>query len=60
MKMDKDKKHSPHSAEKTKEYLYTTAGLREREGHIPIWLICLGVGLFIWGTFYLIKFWSLP
>jgi hypothetical protein len=57
--MTKDKKQNLDSVNTKKEYFYNTAGLREREGHIPIGLIWLGVGLLIWAVYYLVKFWSL-
>jgi hypothetical protein len=56
--MDQDKEQDLHSGKKKKEYFYNTAGLREREGHIPIGLIWLGAGLLIWAAYYLVKFWS--
>lgn len=52
-----NKQNSGSEIEK-KEYLYTSAGIREREGHIPRWLIWLAVALLIWSTYYLFSYWS--
>ncbi len=50
---------SPENRDRgSEEYLYQTAGIRERHGYIPIWLILVAVGLFIWGGYYLLSYWS--
>jgi len=41
-------------------YLYETAGLRERHGHIPLWLWAVVVALSVWGVYYLITYWQPP
>jgi hypothetical protein len=38
-------------------YLYKEAGLRERHGYIPLWLILVAIGLFLWGIYYMIQNW---
>lgn len=38
-------------------YLYKEAGLRERHGYIPFWLILVAVGLLVWGVYYMIRNW---
>ncbi|MGH7255096.1 MAG: hypothetical protein ACREI3_04895 [Nitrospirales bacterium] len=39
-------------------YLYRHAGIREREGAIPLWLVLVVVGLLIWSVYYTIVYWS--
>lgn len=39
-------------------YVYEPAGIRERSGHIPMWLKMVAVGLIAWGIYYAIRFWS--
>ena len=51
--------HSPENRDEgSEEYLYQTAGIRERNGYIPVWLILVAVGLLIWGGYYLLSYWS--
>ncbi|GJL79329.1 MAG: hypothetical protein NPINA01_23180 [Nitrospinaceae bacterium] len=40
------------------EYTYQSAGIRERDGTIPLWLILVGVGLMIWSGYYLFRYWT--
>ncbi|MCF8721807.1 hypothetical protein [Nitrospina gracilis] len=42
------------------EYTYQTAGIRERDGYVPLWLILVGVGLLIWSGYYLWAYWLPP
>lgn len=56
--MTKRYRENSDSEIEKKEYLYTSAGIREREGHIPGWLICLGVTILIWSTYYLFSYWN--
>ena len=35
---------------------YRTAGIQERPGIIPVWLILVYVALLIWGIYYLVTF----
>ena len=44
--------------EKSEEYLYQSAGIQERKGYIPAWLILVAVGLTLWGGYYLVQYWS--
>lgn len=37
---------------------YRAAGIRERTGRIPWWLIAVGVGLLVWGGYYIVRFWT--
>jgi hypothetical protein len=39
-------------------YLYEPAGIRERSGHIPLWLKVVAVSLILWGIYYAILHWS--
>jgi hypothetical protein len=39
-------------------YLYRHAGIKERDGHIPFWLILVVVGLLLWSVYYTIQYWS--
>lgn len=48
----------PEPARET--YAYPDAGIRERSGYIPLWLILVAVGLIIWAVYYVIQNWSPP
>jgi hypothetical protein len=37
---------------------YRAAGIRERTGRIPLWLIGVCVALFVWGAYYIVKYWT--
>ena len=39
-------------------YVHEPAGIRERSGSIPIWLILVVCGLILWGMYYMIRYWS--
>lgn len=42
----------------TDTYLHESAGIRERSGYIPTWIILVALGLLVWGIYYMIRFWS--
>jgi hypothetical protein len=52
---EKDKKTEDGS---NKLYLYRHAGIREREGGIPLWLKLVCIGLIVWSVYYTIRYWS--
>ncbi len=39
-------------------YVYESAGITEREGRVPLWLVV--VSLMIWGPYYLFTYWNAP
>jgi len=39
-------------------YLYRSAGITERSGHVPLWLLFLIIGLVVWGGYYLFAYWN--
>lgn len=41
-------------------YFYESAGIAERDGHVPFWLWLVVVSLFIWGIYYLVTYWNAP
>jgi hypothetical protein len=41
-------------------YTYTTAGIGERKGHVPVWLWLVAISLTIWGIYYLYTYWNPP
>ncbi len=41
-------------------YVYGSAGIAEREGHVPLWLWLVVVSLLIWGIYYLVTYWNAP
>ena len=51
-----EQSHDPGGHEEP--YIYKQAGIRERHGHIPIWLILVALGLIVWGVYYTIRYWS--
>ncbi|MDO9116577.1 MAG: hypothetical protein Q7U39_01350 [Nitrospira sp.] len=46
------------SSDSGQPYLYRHAGITERGGHIPFWLILVVVGLLLWSIYYAIEYWS--
>lgn len=40
------------------EYIYQSAGISERKGFVPVWLIWVALGLIIWAVYYLFSYWS--
>jgi hypothetical protein len=52
----------PHEGpqEDRQTYLYRHAGIEEREGHIPLWLVGVVAGLLIWSLYYMLRYWSEP
>ena len=48
------------TAPKENVYTYETAGITEREWHLPIWLWDVAGALVIWGLYYLITYWTDP
>lgn len=57
-KLQESNDPSSSRGSENEEYLYQTAGIRERQGTVPLWLIGVAVGLFIWGAYYLLHYWS--
>ena len=41
-------------------YIYESAGIAERDGHVPTWLWFVVVSLLIWGVYYLVTYWNAP
>jgi hypothetical protein len=41
-------------------YLYESAGIAERDGHVPLWLWLVVVSLLVWGLYYLVTYWNAP
>ena len=41
-------------------YIYKDAGLMERHGFIPRWLLAVALVLVIWGGYYLVAYWQSP
>ncbi|HKB60047.1 MAG TPA: hypothetical protein VKC56_08400 [Gallionellaceae bacterium] len=39
-------------------FLYKDSGIREKHGHVPLWLWGVVVALLIWGVYYTIAYWS--
>lgn len=46
--------------DESKTYVYESAGIYERKGTIPWFLILVAVGLIVWGVYYLIYYWRPP
>lgn len=49
-----------HAASGHSVYRYESAGIAEREGHVPLWLWLVVVSLLIWGIYYLVTYWNAP
>ena len=48
------------SGRKDTLFLYKDSGIREKHGHVPLWLWAVVVALLIWGVYYTIVYWSAP
>jgi hypothetical protein len=51
---------SEKSSRETANYFYRSAGITVRPGYIPLWLLLVVIGLFVWGGYYLFAYWSPP
>lgn len=40
------------------EYIYQSAGIRERKGYIPVWFGLIALVLIMWAVYYLFSYWS--
>ena len=56
--MDDPKLHKKTDDENDGAYVYRHAGIREREGRIPRWLMLVCIGLIVWSVFYTIWYWD--
>ena len=56
--MDEPEKDKKMKDESDEAYLYRHAGIREREGRIPLWLMLVCIGLIVWSVYYTIQYWS--
>ncbi|HNP31178.1 MAG TPA: hypothetical protein PKK23_19180 [Nitrospirales bacterium] len=56
--MNEPKKHTKPEVEKENTYVYRHAGIHERAGRIPLWLLLVAIGLIAWSVYYTIKYWS--
>ncbi len=56
--MDEPKQEKKMEEGSEKAYLYRHAGIREREGGIPLWLMLVCIGLIVWSVYYMIRYWS--
>ncbi|HXF93243.1 MAG TPA: cbb3-type cytochrome c oxidase N-terminal domain-containing protein [Nitrospiraceae bacterium] len=51
--------HKPSNDHETEQvYHYRHAGIRERDGVVPLWLMLVVLGLLIWSIYYLLRYWS--
>lgn len=51
-------KPSTEARDEPGTYVHEPAGIRERSGSIPTWLILVACGLMLWGMYYMIRYWS--
>ncbi|WP_342349352.1 hypothetical protein [uncultured Nitrospira sp.] len=56
--MNEPKNPTKTELEKENTYVYRHAGIKERAGRIPFWLLLVAVGLIVWSVYYTIKYWS--
>jgi hypothetical protein len=56
--MDEHIQPGESKAEGDQTYVYRHAGIREREGRIPLWLMLVCIGLILWSIYYAIRYWS--
>ena len=42
------------------EHVYGLDGIREGDNKFPRWLIFVYIGLFSWGVYYLVAYWTMP
>lgn len=56
--MDKQEPTRKSKAEGDQTYVYRHAGIREREGGVPFWLILVCISLVLWSIYYTIRYWS--
>lgn len=56
--MDDSNTHTKKEPESEGAYLYRYAGIQEREGRIPLWLLLVVVSLIIWSVYYTVRYWS--
>jgi hypothetical protein len=38
-------------------YFYRDAGIQERRGRVPLWLLFVIIILVIWGAYYMVAYW---
>lgn len=55
---DRSASESQHDSKDGQPYVYRHAGIKERDGHIPFWLILVVAGLIAWSVYYAIRYWS--
>ena len=60
MKIINGQNGSEKSPQEPDYYLYRSAGITERPGHVPLWLLLVMIGLIVWGGYYLFAYWSPP
>ena len=46
----------PESSGTQQAYVYRHAGISEREGSIPVWLMLVVIGLLIWSVYYTVRY----
>lgn len=46
------------TAEEPGIYRYEPSGIRERSGHVPVWLKLVAFGLIVWGILYAMRYWN--
>jgi hypothetical protein len=39
-------------------YRYKQAGISERGGYVPFWLIVVVISLLVWSVYYTVRYWS--
>lgn len=60
MNDEAENKHEATSGDKPHVFIYKDAGIYEKHGYIPLWLLAVAVVLLIWGVYYLVVYWSPP
>jgi hypothetical protein len=56
--MDEPTKTKNTDTDTDQDYVFRYAGIKERKGIIPLWLILVTFSLLIWSVYYTIRYWS--
>lgn len=56
--MDEDQRRKEAKTDDESTYVYRYAGIQERDGRIPLWLLMVCIGLIVWSIYYTIRYWS--